>query len=228
LRFLWLLVFGMRYNPHGKRLFDLLLCLLVLPLVIPVGFIVAFISAAVYRQQVFYSHLRPGLAGKPFVFYKFSTLLAQEEQNGVALTDGERQTRWGKFLRDYSLDELPQIFNILKGDMSWIGPRPLLKEYLSLYTPQEARRHLVKPGLTGLAQVRGRNEIGWYQKMFYDQQYVKNIGFKLDISILAKTAFSVLGGQRTNFGRKPVHTTINNKHAEPASPYLSSEELVVR
>ncbi|WP_224998424.1 sugar transferase [Cesiribacter sp. SM1] len=215
----------MRYNPHGKRLFDLLVCLLVLPLVVPVGFVIAFISAVVYRQQVFYSHLRPGFAGKPFVFYKFSTLMPQEERNGVALTDGERQTRWGKFLRDYSLDELPQIYNILIGDMSWIGPRPLLMEYLPLYTPQEARRHQVKPGLTGLAQVKGRNEIGWYQKMFYDQQYVKNISFKLDITILTKTAFSVLEGQRTNFGKKPVHSTTN---AESASPYLSSEELVVR
>ncbi|AHM63076.1 undecaprenyl-phosphate galactose phosphotransferase [Flammeovirgaceae bacterium 311] len=216
----------MRYYPHGKRLFDLLLCFLVLPLALPAVLLIAFISAFVFRQQVFYSHLRPGYKGQPFTFYKFSTLQPQEERNGIALTDGERQTGWGKFLRDYSLDELPQLFNILKGDMSWIGPRPLLMEYLPLYTPQESRRHLVKPGLTGLAQVKGRNEIGWYLKMYYDQQYVNNISFRLDIGILISTAVSVTGGQKINFGSKPQHAS-QTQSTETASSYLASEEMVI-
>lgn len=131
--------------------------------------------------------------------------MPEEERDGVRLSDGERQTAWGKFLRDYSLDELPQLFNILRGDMSWVGPRPLLMEYLPLYTAQEARRHLVKPGLTGLAQVNGRNEISWDEKMYYDQQYVATLGFWLDVQIFGRTIASIWGGQRVNFGSKPHH-----------------------
>jgi lipopolysaccharide/colanic/teichoic acid biosynthesis glycosyltransferase len=214
--------YHMKYHPHGKRLLDVLLCLLVLPLVMPLVLLIAFISAVVFRQQVFFSHLRPGLGGTPFTFYKFSTLIPEEERDGILLSDGERQTAWGKFLRDYSLDELPQLFNILKGDMSWVGPRPLLMEYLPLYTLQEKRRHLVKPGLTGLAQVNGRNEISWEQKMQYDQQYVQSLNFWLDVHIMTRTLTAVLGGQEVNFGAKPskakpVKATNPHVHFEASS-----------
>ena len=213
----------MRYYPHIKRFLDIVLCLLVLPLVLPVGLLIAFVSAFVFKQQVIFSHLRPGYKGKPFTFYKFSTLLPEEERNGVALSDGERQTGWGKFLRDHSLDELPQLYNILKGDMSWVGPRPLLMEYLPLYTEQEARRHLLKPGLTGLAQVMGRNEISWNEKMRYDQQYVDSCSLKLDLSILCKTVTAVTKGQRVNFGKRPPRTVINENNVSPAHYYSTDK-----
>lgn len=214
----------MKYYPLGKRFLDVLLCLLVTPLVLPMGLFIAFVSAVVFKQQIIYSHLRPGLKAKPFVFYKFSTLLPEEERNGIVLSDGERQNAWGKFLRDYSLDELPQILNILKGDMSWVGPRPLLMEYLPLYSPQEARRHLVKPGLTGLAQVNGRNEISWDEKMFYDQQYVAQPGFLLDMHIITKTIVSVWAGQRINFGSKPRQATIKSCSSAASPSSLSTDK----
>lgn len=193
----------MLYYPYGKRLFDLLLCLLVMPLALPLMLLLVLITKVIFRHQVFYVHLRPGYRGKPFTFLKFSTLLPETQRNGKALSDAERQTAWGKFLRDYSLDELPQLFLILKGDMSWVGPRPLLMEYLPHYTPIEARRHWVKPGLTGLAQINGRNEASWEEKMNYDQRYVAKLSFCLDLSILIKTVVLVLKGQQTNFGIKP-------------------------
>ena len=201
----------MRYYPYGKRFLDIMLCLLVLPVVLPLVLLIAFISAVVFRQQVVYSHQRPGYQGRPFTFYKFSTLLPEEERNGHLLSDGERQTSWGKFLRDYSLDELLQLFNILKGDMSWVGPRPLLMDYLPLYTPQEAKRHWVKPGLTGLAQVMGRNEISWDQKMAFDQEYVAKLSLWLDLTIMAKTAFTVFGGQKINFGKRPQQSSSSSE-----------------
>ncbi|EMR04135.1 sugar transferase [Cesiribacter andamanensis] len=212
------------YYPIGKRLLDLLLCGLVLPLALPLMGMVAGISALLFRHPVLYSHLRPGYRGIPFRFYKFSTLLPEEEREGRWLSEGERQTRWGKFLRDYSLDELPQLLNILKGDMSWVGPRPLLMEYLPLYTPAEKRRHWVKPGLTGLAQVMGRNELLWEEKMRYDQAYVARLSLRLDCAILAKTVATVLVGQRINFGIRPEQLlTASGSSHSPKKPSLSAE-----
>jgi lipopolysaccharide/colanic/teichoic acid biosynthesis glycosyltransferase len=213
----------MRHYPNGKRLLDLLLCGLVLPLALPLMGGIALLSAVMFRHPVLYSHLRPGYRGRPFVFYKFSTLLAEEEREGRWLSEGERQTRWGKFLRDYSLDELPQLLNILKGDMSWVGPRPLLMEYLPLYTPLEKRRHWVKPGLTGLAQVSGRNELDWEEKMQYDQAYVARISLRLDAAILAQTVATVLGGQRINFGIRPAQIMTMKKKGGATSATLNPE-----
>lgn len=214
----------MHYYPIGKRFLDLLLCLLALPLALPLMGLIALVSAAVFRHPVLYTHLRPGYRGRPFLFYKFSTLMPEEEREGRWLSEGERQTRWGKFLRDYSLDELPQLFNILRGDMSWVGPRPLLMEYLPLYAPQERRRHWVKPGLTGLAQVAGRNELDWNEKMHFDQAYVAHISFGLDVSILARTFATVLGGQKVNFGIRPLEVSaLKNKPENGAA--LSSENV---
>lgn len=204
----------MSYYPYGKRFLDIALCLLALPLALPLMAAVAFVSAVVFRQQVVFSHQRPGYQGRPFTFYKFSTLQPEVSRNGRSLTEIERQTAWGKFLRDYSLDELLQLYNILKGDMSWVGPRPLLMEYLSVYSPAEAGRHAVKPGLTGLAQVMGRNEISWQKKMFYDQQYVSNLSLKLDLFVLVKTIATVCGGQRVNVGSPPQTLKEALRHAE--------------
>lgn len=193
----------MWYRCYGKRLLDIvLLSLLAVPallLFLPL----VFISALVFRGGVFFRQQRLGYQNRVFTIYKFASLLPDRISGGELLTDAERQTRWGKFLRDYSLDELPQLLNILKGEMSFIGPRPLLPEYRSLYTPQEAVRHEVQPGLSGLAQVNGRNALSWAEKMAFDQQYVAGLCLKMDLAILFKTSGVVLKGQETNYGKAP-------------------------
>jgi sugar transferase EpsL len=135
---------------------------------------------------------RPGFMGKPFTICKFRTMTEQRDTNGCLLPDEQRITKVGKFLRGLSLDELPEIFNVLKGDMSLIGPRPLMMQYLERYTPEQARRHEVMPGITGWVQVNGRNNLSWEEKFALDVWYVDHQSFKLDISILFKTIWIVL------------------------------------
>jgi sugar transferase EpsL len=142
-------------------------------------------SPVLFKQQ------RPGLHGKPFYLYKFRTMTEERDENGELLPDHLRLTPFGQFLRKYSLDELPQLFNVLKGDISLVGPRPLLMEYLELYTPEQARRHEVKPGITGWAQVNGRNAISWEEKFKLDVWYVDNRSFWLDLRILFLTVIKV-------------------------------------
>lgn len=149
-------------------------------------------SPILFKQQ------RPGLHGKPFYLYKFRTMTDERDENGKLLPDHLRLTSFGKFLRKYSLDELPQLFNVLKGDISLVGPRPLLMEYLELYTPEQARRHEVKPGITGWAQVNGRNAISWEEKFKLDVWYVDNRTFWLDIKILFLTVIKVLKKEGIN------------------------------
>ena len=143
-------------------------------------------SYALFTQQ------RPGRNGKVFTFYKYRTMTDKRDSNGELLPDKDRITPLGNFLRKTSLDELPSIFNVLKGDMSLVGPRPLLVEYLDLYSPEQARRHEVKPGITGWAQVNGRNAISWEEKFELDVWYVDNHSLLLDIKIIVKTIFKVL------------------------------------
>ena len=149
-------------------------------------------SPILFKQQ------RPGLHGKPFYLYKFRTMTDERDENGELLPDHLRLTPFGQFLRKYSLDELPQLFNVLKGDISLVGPRPLLMEYLELYTPEQARRHEVKPGITGWAQVNGRNAISWEEKFKLDVWYVDNRTFWLDIKILFLTVIKVLKKEGIN------------------------------
>lgn len=149
-------------------------------------------SPVLFKQQ------RPGLHGKPFYLYKFRTMTDERDENGELLPDHLRLTPFGQFLRKYSLDELPQLFNVLKGDISLVGPRPLLMEYLELYTPEQARRHEVKPGITGWAQVNGRNAISWEEKFKLDVWYVDNRTFWLDIKILFLTVIKVLKKEGIN------------------------------
>jgi sugar transferase EpsL len=143
-------------------------------------------SPAIFKQQ------RPGLHGRPFMIYKFRTMKDTRDSSGELLTDGERMTRFGYFLRNTSLDELPELFNVLKGDLSFVGPRPLLMEYLPRYSPEQTRRHDVKPGITGWAQVNGRNAISWDDKFKLDIWYVDNRSFWLDCKILWLTLVKVL------------------------------------
>ena len=141
---------------------------------------------------------RPGLDAKPFVLYKFRTMTNKTDEKGNLLPDEERLTRFGRFLRSTSLDELPELLNVLKGDMSLVGPRPLLMEYLPLYSREQARRHEVKPGITGWAQVNGRNALTWQQKFEMDVWYVDHVSFVLDMKILLRTLFKVLKREAIN------------------------------
>ena len=172
------------YSKYIKRFLDIILsgCALLClsPIII---FLWIWLSFANKGAGALFFQERPGKDGKIFKVVKFKTMTDERDENGNLLSDEERLTKVGKFVRSTSLDELPQLLNILKGDMSFIGPRPLLPEYLPLYSPEQARRHNVRPGLSGWAQVNGRNSISWKQRFEYDVWYVDNISFKLDLKI---------------------------------------------
>ena len=175
-----------------KRLFDLALAtVLLLILWLPILCLMALVRVRI-GSPIFFRQQRPGLGGKPFSIVKFRTMTSCQDEDGTLLSDEARLTPFGRFLRSTSFDELPEIWNVLKGDMSFVGPRPLLMEYLDLYSPRQARRHEVRPGLTGWAQVNGRNAISWDQKFEYDVWYVDNRSFWLDMKILCMTAIRVL------------------------------------
>lgn len=175
-----------------KRLFDLVGAFLGLfVLALPIALLVFLIRKRL-GSPVFFRQLRPGLNGQSFEMIKFRTMTDARGADGVLLPDAERLTKFGRFLRATSLDELPELWNVLKGDMSLVGPRPLLVEYLPLYTPEQARRHEVRPGITGWAQVNGRNAISWEEKFALDVWYVENQSFWLDIKILWLTIKKVL------------------------------------
>ena len=175
-----------------KRLFDIIGAVAMILLLLPVMIFLLFIVRWVVGAPVFFKQFRPGLNGKVFELIKFRTMKDEFGNNGQKLPDEERIVPLGKFLRSTSLDELPSLWNVLKGDMSLIGPRPLLPEYLPLYSKKQARRHEVKPGITGWAQVNGRNAISWEEKFKLDVWYVDNQSFWLDIKILFLTVKKVL------------------------------------
>mgnify|MGYP000865322417 CR=1 FL=1 len=180
------------YERFFKRLFDFVLALIGLIVLSPVLLIVAILVRVKLGKPILFKQKRPGLNEKIFTLYKFRTMTDKRDENGNLLPDSERLTKFGKFLRSTSLDELPELFNILKGDMSFVGPRPLLVEYLQLYNQVQRRRHEVRPGLTGLAQINGRNAISWEEKFKIDIQYVDNLTFLKDIKILFLTVIKVL------------------------------------
>lgn len=179
-------------NRKVKRMFDLALTIPGLLLLSPVMLGVALIVLLDLGRPVLFVQVRPGLNGRPFRMYKFRTMRNAMDRHGKMLPDEQRLTRIGRFLRSTSLDELPELWNVLKGDMSLVGPRPLLMEYLDLYTPEQARRHLVPPGITGWAQVNGRNGISWEEKFALDVWYVDNWSLRLDIKILWMTVKTVI------------------------------------
>ncbi len=175
-----------------KRMLDIVLALAALVVLSPV---IAFVALAVRRMlgsPVLFAQPRPGLGGRPFVLLKFRTMRHAEDATGRPLPDTERLGAFGRWLRSTSLDELPELWNVLRGDMSLVGPRPLLMEYLPLYTPEQARRHEVRPGLTGWAQVNGRNALSWEEKFRLDLWYVQNRSLWLDLRILGRTVLEVL------------------------------------
>lgn len=179
-------------NLFIKRCIDLLGAGLSLIILSPLLLIIMVVIWLFMGRPVFFQHDRPGLNGKPFKMYKFRTMTNERDENGNLLPDELRLTKLGKFLRSTSLDELPELFNVLKGDMSLVGPRPLLMKYLDRYTDEQARRHEVKPGITGLAQVNGRNAISWEEKFELDVWYVDNWSLWLDLKILFLTIGKVL------------------------------------
>jgi sugar transferase EpsL len=184
-----------------KRLFDLTAAILLLCCTsIIILFTIAIVRLKI-GSPVFFKQVRPGLGGKPFTLYKFRTMTDERDSEGNLLPDAVRLTKTGRLIRKLSIDELPQLLNVVKGDLSLVGPRPLLMDYLPLYTKQQARRHEVKPGITGWAQVNGRNAISWEKKFELDVWYVDNRSFLLDLKILCLTVRKVLvseGIQQTN------------------------------
>ena len=178
--------------PRSKRIFDLALTLLILILISPILLLVALIVGIVHGRPLLFSQVRPGYRGKLFTMYKFRTMRDLYDGPGNLLPDEERLTRVGKYLRASSLDELPELFSVLQGKMSLVGPRPLLVEYLDRYSPEQARRHDVLPGITGWAQIHGRNVLTWEDKFFLDVWYVDHWSIGLDIKILIQTFWKVI------------------------------------
>lgn len=181
-----------------KRLIDLFSAMAALALLLPLLAVICLLIRWRLGSPVFFKQLRPGLHGMPFQMIKFRTMRDSCDMHGFPLPDEARLTRFGRFLRATSLDELPELWNALKGDMSLVGPRPLLMEYLPLYTPEQARRHEVKPGITGWAQVNGRNAISWEEKFSLDVWYVDHQSLRLDLKILWLTLISVFSRHGIN------------------------------
>ena len=174
-----------------KSLLDLLFALILLIALSPLLFVIYILVYLTLGKPVFFIQERPGLNNKIFKLIKFRTMQNKFNKKNILLPDNKRLTRFGRFLRASSLDELPSLVNVLKGEMSFVGPRPLLVEYLKFYNEEQLKRHMVKPGITGLAQVNGRNTIDWNQKFKYDLLYIKKISFLMDINILLKTILKV-------------------------------------
>lgn len=175
-----------------KRAFDIVAAVMVIAVLSPVLITVAVLVALKLGRPILFTQVRPGYRGRPFTLVKFRTMTDSRGPDGELLSDAVRLTPFGAWLRSTSLDELPELWNILKGEMSFVGPRPLLLEYLPLYTPEQARRHDMRPGLTGWAQINGRNAVSWEDKFKLDVWYVDNRSFVLDLKILGITTLKVL------------------------------------
>jgi sugar transferase EpsL len=198
--------------PPGKRIFDVVAAAAALILLSPLLLLLAVLVRARLGRPVLFTQPRPGYQGRPFSIYKFRTMTEVRDAAGNLLPDSARLTRLGRFLRSLSLDELPELFNILRGDMSFVGPRPLIMEYLPLYSPEQMRRHEVYPGLTGWAQVNGRNAIDWPTRFALDVWYVDHRSFWLDMQILLLTLWKVV--RRENISQ-PGQATIQAFKGNP-------------
>jgi lipopolysaccharide/colanic/teichoic acid biosynthesis glycosyltransferase len=193
------------YRHFSKRLFDLLVSLPSLIVLSPLFGLLALAILWRMGRSVFFQQKRPGLHGNPFGLLKFRTMSEDRDCQGNLFPDERRLTALGRFMRNTSLDELPELFNVVKGEMSLVGPRPLLMQYLDRYTPEQARRHEVKPGITGWAQVNGRNAITWQDKFKLDVWYVDHVGFWLDLKIIAVTIWKIIKREGIS---QPGHATM--------------------
>jgi sugar transferase EpsL len=179
----------------SKRLFDLIITILGLIIILPLMLVVSLLVWIFLGTPILFRQQRPGYKGRPFMTYKFRTMTNHTGPDGNLLPDAERLRPFGRFLRSTSLDDLPQVFNVLRGEMSLVGPRPLLMQYLKRYTPEQMRRHDILPGITGWAQINGRNALTWGEKFNLDIWYVDHLSFWLDIRIILMTAWKVLTGE---------------------------------
>ena len=180
------------YAKYFKRILDFIFAIVLFIITLQILLVVGMLVGIYLGFPIIFKQKRPGKDENEFTLYKFRTMTDAKGENGELLPDDKRLTKFGLFLRNTSLDELPELINIIKGDMSFVGPRPLLTEYLDLYNEEQRHRHDVRPGLTGLAQVNGRNLLGWEERFNYDIEYVKNINFIEDIKIIFKTIFLVV------------------------------------
>ena len=199
------------YRRFGKRGLDLVLSALGLILLLPLLAVVAVMVRVSLGAPILFRQLRPGLHGKPFTILKFLTMTDTRDAQGSLLPDAERLNPFGRFLRSSSLDELPELLNVLRGDMSLVGPRPLLMQYLDRYTPEQARRHEVRPGITGWAQVNGRNALTWEQKFALDVWYVDHVSVWLDTKIIALTVWKIIQREGIN---QPGQATMQEFRSE--------------
>jgi lipopolysaccharide/colanic/teichoic acid biosynthesis glycosyltransferase len=188
----WVLLSALLYRQFFKRFYDIVLSGLAIIVFSPLLILLTIIGAIKMKGNPFFTQQRPGKNEKIFKLIKFRTMTCEKDENGNLLPDEQRLTKYGKLLRSTSLDELPELLNIFIGNMSIVGPRPLLVEYLPYYTPEEKNRHNIRPGLTGLAQINGRNNLPWDKRLHFDVIYVQKYSFWFDISILFKTVIKVL------------------------------------
>lgn len=200
------------YKRYIKRSMDMILSLAAILVLSPVFLIVAILVRFKLGSPILFKQKRPGLNEKIFTIYKFRTMTDKKDENGTLLPDDIRLTKFGRFLRSTSLDELPELFNILKGDMSIVGPRPLLIQYLPLYNEHQRRRHEVRPGLSGLAQINGRNALSWEDKFNLDIEYINNISFIGDWKIIFLTVYKAIKREG-----------INSDNSATMEPFLGSE-----
>lgn len=198
----------MIYQKGLKRMVDLVITTIILFLLLPFFILISLILFIQNRGNIFFYQKRPGYKEKPFYIIKFKTMTDEEDEKGKLLPDVERITTFGNWIRKMSLDELPQLINVLKGEMSLVGPRPLLYKYIPLYSDKQRRRHEVKPGITGWAQVNGRNSISWSEKFELDVYYVENYSFHLDMKIIWMTIIKVLKKEG-----------VNQSNARPMQPF---------
>ena len=208
----------MKAKLRAKRVFDLVLSSFALLLLSPLLVLLVLLVRWRLGSPVLFKQVRPGLHGHPFTIYKFRSMTGERGADGELLPDEVRLTPFGKFLRSSSLDELPELFNVLKGDMSLVGPRPLVMVYLERYSSEQARRHDVLPGITGLAQVSGRNAISWQERFAFDVWYVDNMSLWLDLKILWRTVLKVLKRDGINAeGHATTHSFMGNEETPRTS-----------
>jgi len=200
------------YNYLFKRVIDLILSVIVFILLLPVFIVLILVLWIALGEMPFFKQIRPGRNGIPFEVVKFRTMTDEKDPEGKLLTDDQRLTLTGRVVRLTSLDELPQLLNVIKGEMSLIGPRPLLMEYLPLYSAQQARRHDVRPGITGWAQVKGRNTLSWKEKFEYDVWYIDHLSFWIDLKILFITILKVLKAEGISGGGVLTAEKFNGKN----------------
>ena len=209
-----------------KRCMDMVGSGLGLVIFSPILMVLAILIRIRMGRPVMFKQMRPGLHGKPFYMYKFRTMTNKKDEQGNLFSDEQRLTRLGRFLRSSSLDELPELFNVIKGDMSLVGPRPLLMQYLDRYTSEQARRHEVKPGITGWAQVNGRNAITWEEKFALDVWYVDNRSLLLDIKILAMTVVKVFRREGISAAGEATMPEFMGILKEPDIQYLKGNLII--